>query len=133
MLRQGSSRGFLSRHGFHLHNPFVETAHIGIAKPWIGVTFTFHLMNWIGIIRVQQSFVADFPIHLHHLKFWKFHLVLHTYICFLHYVNVVEQQDKQISHFQQCNLRQNSISLFKHFSSCQAENIVMMEEPTSLS
>ena len=105
-LRQGSSRGVLSKHGLHLHNPFVETTHIGIEKPWTSVTFSFHLMNLIGIIRVQQIFVVDFSIHLHHLKFCKFHLVLYTDICFLHYGNVVEQQDKQISHFQQCNLRQ---------------------------
>ena len=82
MLRQGSSRGVLSKHGLHLHNPFVDTTNIGIAKPWTSVTFPFHLMNWIGIIRIQQSFVADFDSHLHHLKFWKFHLVLHTDVCF---------------------------------------------------
>ena len=82
MLRQGSSRGVLSKHGLHLHNPFVETTHIGIEKPCTGMTFPFHLMNWIGIIWVKQCFVADFPSHLHHLEFWKFHLVLHKDICF---------------------------------------------------
>ena len=82
MFSQGSLGVVLSKHGLHLHNPFVETTHIGIAKPWTGVTFNFDLMNWIGIIRVQQSFVTDFPSHLHHLKFWKFHLVLHIDIFF---------------------------------------------------
>ena len=106
MLRQGSSGSVLSKHGLHLHNRFVERTHIGIAKPWTGVTSPFHIMNLIGIIQVQQSFVVDFSIHLHHLKFCKFDLVLYTDICFLHYGNIVEQQDKQLNHFQQCNLRQ---------------------------
>ena len=105
MLRQDSSRGVLSKHGLHLHNPFVETTHIGIEKPWNGVTFHFHLMNWIRIIQVQQNFVADFPSRFHHLKFWKFHLVLHTNTCFCIMENYVEQQDKEISHFRPCNLR----------------------------
>ena len=63
MLRQGSSKGVLSNHGLHLHNPFVETTHIGIAKPWTGVTFPFHLMSLLWLVGSLSKLYVSLQVY----------------------------------------------------------------------
>ena len=104
MLRQGSSVVVLSKHGLHLHNPFVETTHIGIAKPWTRCDLSFPSyeldMNYPSTTKFCRLFSEpSSPSQILEIS----SSFAHKYL-FLHYGNIIEQQDKQISHLQQCNL-----------------------------